>query len=81
MYLATCKICNKQYTTQTWDSFRYRWNNYKSKSSKFDRNKQYIQEYLYSHIESDGQNGFPENVSIILTDKTDGSEPTKRETF
>ena len=32
VYLVTCKICNKQCTGQTTDSFRSRWNNYKSKS-------------------------------------------------
>ena len=39
VYLATCKIRNKQYTGQTTDSFRSRWNNYKSKSRKFDKNE------------------------------------------
>ena len=28
-----------------------------------------------------GCNGFLEDVSITLIDKTDGSDPTKRETF
>ena len=37
--------------------------------------------YLYSHFESEGHNGFLEDVSITLIDKTDGSNPTKRETF
>ena len=81
VYLATCKISNKQYTGQTTDSFRSRWNNYKSKSRKFDRNEKCMQEYLYSHFESEGHNGFLEDVSIALIDKTDGSDPTKRETF
>ena len=31
-----------------------------------------MEEYLYSHFESEGHNGI---------DKTDGSDPTKRETF
>ena len=39
-----------------------------------------MQEYLYSHFESEGHNGFLEDVSIALIDKTDGSDPTKRET-
>ena len=39
-----------------------------------------MQEYLYSHFESEGQNGFLEDVSVTLIDKTDGSELTKRET-
>ena len=40
-----------------------------------------MQEYLYSHFQSQGHNGFLENVSITLIDKTDYSNPTKRETF
>ena len=39
-----------------------------------------MQEHLYSHFESEGHNGFID-VSITLIDKTDGSDPTKRETF
>ena len=37
VYLLTCKQCQKQYTGETTDNFRYRWNNYKSNSRKFDR--------------------------------------------
>ena len=82
VYLTTCKIFNKQYTGQTTDGFRSRWNNYKSKSRKFDKNEKCMQEeYLYSHFESEGHSGFPEDVSITLIDKTEGSDPTKIETF
>ena len=78
---ATCKICNKQYTGQTTDSFRSKWNKYKSKSRRFDENEKCMQEYLYSHIESEGHNGFLEDLSINLIDKTDATDPTKREMF
>ena len=40
-----------------------------------------MQEYLWSHFKSEGHNSFLEDVSIALIDKTDGSDPTKRETF
>ena len=40
-----------------------------------------MQEHLYSRFESEGHNGFLEDVSIALIDKTDGSDLTKRETF
>ena len=40
-----------------------------------------MQEYLYSHFESEGHNGFLEDVSITLIDKTDDSDPTEREIF
>ena len=38
---------------------------------------------LFQHYISiaEGHNGFLEDVSITLIDKTDGSNPTKRETF
>ena len=38
-----------------------------------------MQECLYSHFESEGHNGFLEDVSISLIDKTKGSNPKKRQ--
>ena len=58
VYLAAYKVCSKQYTSQTRGSFRSSCNNYKSKSREFDKNEKCMQEYLYSHFESDGHNGF-----------------------
>ena len=40
-----------------------------------------MQEHLYKHFESEHHSGFREDVSVILIDKTDGSNPTKRETL
>ena len=37
IYLVTCKQCNKQYTGETTDLLRNRWNNYKVNARKFDR--------------------------------------------
>ena len=45
------------------------------------KNKNCMQDYLYCHFESEGYNSFLEDMSIILIDKTDDSDPTKRETF
>ena len=39
-----------------------------------------MQESLYSQFESEGNNAFLIDLSILI-DKTDGSDPTKRETF
>ena len=39
-----------------------------------------MQEHLYKHFQSERHSGFCEDVSVILIDKTDGSNPTKRET-
>ena len=38
-----------------------------------------MQQRLYEHFYSKGHNGFLENVSIYLIDKTDGFQPKKRE--
>ena len=40
-----------------------------------------MQEYFYSHFESEGDNGFLEDVSFTLIDKTYGSDPANREAF
>ena len=81
VYLMTCNKFKKQCTRQTTDQFRSRWNNYKSKNRSFDRGEQCMQEHLYKHFESERHSGFREDVSVILIDKTDGSNPTKRETY
>ena len=39
-----------------------------------------MQQHLHKHRESEHHSGFHDDVSIILIDKTDGSNPTKRET-
>ena len=39
-----------------------------------------MQEHLYKHFESECHSDFRDNVSVILIDRTDGSNPTKRET-
>ena len=58
IYLATCKICNIEHIGQATDSFRSRWNKYKSKKRKFDTIEKCMQEYLHSHFESEGQKVF-----------------------
>ena len=40
-----------------------------------------MQENLYKHFESEGHTEFLDNVSITLIDKTDGSNPSKRENY
>ena len=39
VYLLTCNKCKKQYTGQTTDNFRGRWNNYKSENKSFKEEK------------------------------------------
>ena len=51
------------------------------KSRSFDSLEQCMQEHLYKHFESESHSGFREDVFVILIDKTDGSNLTKRETY
>ena len=81
VYLFTCKTCPKQYTGETTDQFRLRWNNYKSNDRKFKRREPCIQKHLFEHFYSDGHNGFLEDVAITLIDKTDGKDPKNRKNY
>ena len=38
-----------------------------------------MQEHLYRHFSSPGHRGFLNNVSVMLIDKTDRSDPKKQE--
>ena len=40
-----------------------------------------MQEHLYRHFSSPGHRGFLIDVSVILIDKTDGSDHKKREDY
>ena len=81
VYLLTCNHCKKQYTGQTVDRFRLRWNNYKCCSRKYDDGILVKQQHLYDHFNDQNHNGFVQDVSIIFIDKTDPSDPLKRERY
>ena len=38
-----------------------------------------MQQLFFEHISSNDQSGFSEHCSVTLIDKTDGSDPTRRE--
>ena len=38
-----------------------------------------MQQHLLEHFSSEGHSGFPDDVSIILIDKTDPKDPNKRQ--
>ena len=40
-----------------------------------------MQEHLYKHLESKRRTEILDDISITLIDKTDGSDPTKRENY
>ena len=81
VYFLTCNKCFKQYVGQTVDEFRRRWNNYKSNDRKFQRLEPCMQEHLFSHFSMAGHNGFLNDVSITFIDKTDPSDPLRREDY
>ena len=81
VYLLTCNKCFKQYVGQTVDEFRRRWNNYKSNDRKFQRLEPCMQEHLFSHFSMAGHDGFLNDVSVTFIDKTDPSEPLRREDY
>ena len=79
--LLTCKIFLKQYVGQTVDKLRLRWNNYKSDNRNHQRFESCMQEHLFEHSNEEGHQGFSEDVSTTFIDKTDPSEPLKRENY
>ena len=81
IYLLTCKVCKKQYAGKTVDRFRLRWNNYKESDRKFLRGEKIKQKSLHEHFLSYSHQSFEEDVSICLIDKTDPSDPHKREHY
>ena len=73
--------CKIQYVGQTVDQYRSRWNNYKSDSGKYSRGGSCIQQHLFNHFCTSGHAGFLDDVSITFIDKTDPSDPLKREDY
>ena len=61
------------------DKFRNRWNNYKSNGRKYLNRQPCFQENIFEHFNIDGHSGLLENDSITFIDKTDPSDPEKRE--
>ena len=81
IYLLSCKSCGKQYVGNTTDHFRSRWNNYKSDVGKAHKvvtwkmwNKSFYKVISYDQ-------GFLKDVEVRLNDKTQASDPTKREFY
>ena len=81
IYLMSCKVCGKQYVGSTTERFRFRWNNYKSCQRKAERGEDCMQKYFHDHFLSEGHNGLIDDVEIVFIDKTDPSDPTRREEF
>ena len=81
IYLLPCKACGLQYVGSTTDRFRLRRNNYKENDRKALRGEEHMQPELFEHFAADNHNCFLTDCSITLIDKTDGSDPTRREEY
>ena len=77
-YLLFCKVCGLQYVGSTTAKFCLRRNNYEENDRKALRGEEHMQSKLFEHFATDNQNCFLTDCSIRLTDKTDGSDPTRR---
>ena len=77
VYLLNCNCYKKkQCVGHTVDEFRFRWNNYKSNCRKHQRGETCMQQHLYEHFCNSSHN-WP--VSVTFTDKTDPSDPLKKD--
>ena len=63
------------------DRFQPRWSNYKSCQRHAADGGTTNQNYFHQHFLSDGHNGLMNDCEIIFKDKTDFSDPTRREFF
>ena len=81
IYILSCKICDLQYVGSTTDKFHLRWNNYKENDRKSLRGEEHIQPELFEHFTDDNNNCFLNACTIVLTDKTDVSDPKRREEY
>ena len=81
IYLLTCNQCRKQYVGQAVDSFHFRRNNYKCNCHKHAKGESVKQQHLYDHFMLEDHTQFVNDVSIIFIDKTDPTDPLKREQY
>ena len=81
MHLLTCNQWRKQYVGQTVDSFRSRWNNYKCNCYKHAKGESVKQQHLCDHFMLEDHTHFVNDVPIIFIDKTDPTDPLKREQY
>ena len=81
IYLLACKKCLIQYVGKTVVQFRYRWNNCKYNSRNYNCNQSCMPRHLYKHFSSFGHCEFLQHLSVMVIDRTDPSDPLKREDY
>ena len=52
-----------------------------AKGKQREREEDCMQKYSHDHFSSEGHNGLINDVEIVFIDKTDPSDPTRREEF
>ena len=70
-----------QHVGQTNEQFRSRWNNCKSDSRKHGQGATCMVQHLFNHFCTSGHCDFLEDVSLTFKDKTNPSDPLKREDY
>ena len=81
IYIIKCKICSKIYVGSTITAFRKRFYNRKSSINRYPRGQRGILgEHLSAHFFQFDHNGM-KDLSVMIIDKTDGKDPSRREGF
>ena len=81
VYLLKYLKCKIKYVGLAVDQFHLRWSNCKSGSRKYSQGGSCMQQHLFNHFCTSGHAGFLGNVSITFIDKTNPSDPLKREGY
>ena len=79
VYLFSCKACSKQYTSST-ESFRSRFNNYKSAYRSYIKGNTVKQASFHAHFEDDKHHGMSD-WEITLIDQTESVDDLRRRVF
>ena len=81
VYLIRCKICNARYVGQTNKKFRLRWNNYRQNQRWAASGLDHKQPFFHAHWLDENHNGLEADAEVTIIDRTEPSDPTKRERF
>ena len=81
IYLFSCKACGLQYVVSTVERFFFGWNNYRNCQRKTVQGGKPPQRYFHQHFISEGYLGLLNDFEITLIDKTDSSDPKRRDFF
>ena len=79
IYLFNSRTCGKQYTGKTTNHFRSRWNKYKSEARKAESGN--IENVKHKYLQSHFSQPDHKDLEVRLIDKTESSDPTKREFY